>query len=117
VLWDGWTATGARDVHGVRREERALGYQLRCKPCRTKYGKGGSNEKEKGSCFATTNKFFWEKWEHYDCHEPGTIPYFMHRSAVTHELFDLVNELRPSFTSAGLQEHVKREFLGYFFHF
>jgi len=41
----------------------------------------------------------------------------MHRSAVTHELFDLVNELRPSFTSAGLQEHVKREFLRYFFDF
>jgi hypothetical protein len=33
----------------------------------------------------------------------------MSRSAVTHELFDLVIELRPSSTSAGLEEHIKRE--------
>jgi len=39
----------------------------------------------------------------------GTVPLFMSRSAVTHELFDLVIELRPSSTSAGLEEHIKRE--------
>ena len=33
----------------------------------------------------------------------------MSRSAVTHELFNLVIELRPSSTSAGLEENIKRE--------
>jgi hypothetical protein len=66
ILWDGWTSTGAREVHGLRREERALGYQLRCKKCKAKYGKGGSNEHEKKPfCFATTSKMFWQKWEHW----------------------------------------------------
>ena len=66
IRWDGWTTTGARDVHGVHREERALGYQLRCKPCKERYGKGGTHENEnKLFCFATTNKAFWAKWEHW----------------------------------------------------
>ncbi|KAF9540595.1 hypothetical protein CPC08DRAFT_650854, partial [Agrocybe pediades] len=65
ILWDAWTATGARDVHGIRREERAIGYQLHCKMCKEKYGKGGSQSGQKKSCFATTSKFFWEKWEHW----------------------------------------------------
>ncbi|KAH9952444.1 hypothetical protein BC827DRAFT_1082078, partial [Russula dissimulans] len=33
VLWDGWTNTGAREVHGVSKEERALGSQLCCNSC------------------------------------------------------------------------------------
>lgn len=39
----------------------------------------------------------------------GSIPYFLKRAAVTHELFDLIIELRPSSTSAGLAENLKRE--------
>jgi len=31
----------------------------------------------------------------------------MARSAVMHELFDLITEIRPSSTSAGLEEHIK----------
>ncbi|RDX40484.1 hypothetical protein OH76DRAFT_1325834, partial [Lentinus brumalis] len=33
VLWDSWTNTGHRDLHGIRAEESAIGYQLRCKVC------------------------------------------------------------------------------------
>jgi hypothetical protein len=32
----------------------------------------------------------------------------MSRSAIAHDLFDLIIEIRPSTTSAGLEEHVKR---------
>jgi hypothetical protein len=59
IRWDGWNGTGARDVFGVRRNERALGYQLRCNNCK-------SNAEESGKyCFATTNSKFWHKWEHW----------------------------------------------------
>ncbi|KAI0685918.1 hypothetical protein C8T65DRAFT_712479 [Cerioporus squamosus] len=36
VLWDSWTNTGHRELHGVRLEESAIGYQLRCKVCEKK---------------------------------------------------------------------------------
>ena len=55
--WDGWTGAGPRNVHGMHREERALGYQLRCKAC-----KEASREQ---FCFTTTNKVFWAGWEHW----------------------------------------------------
>jgi len=38
----------------------------------------------------------------------GSVPYFLARTAVTHELFDFLIELRPSSTSAGLAENIKR---------
>lgn len=82
IVWEGWTGTGARDVHGVKLEEAALGCQLRCKDCKgarqenrnsqmaldesgiqddeeTEQGAGG------GYCFATTNVSFWVKSEHW----------------------------------------------------
>lgn len=40
----------------------------------------------------------------------GGMPYFFKRCATTHELFDLLVELRPKLTAAGLAEHVKREY-------
>ncbi|PPQ84313.1 hypothetical protein CVT26_011237 [Gymnopilus dilepis] len=58
------------------------------------------------SCFATTNKVFWEKWEHWKI--PCWVPYFTSRSAVTHELFDLITEFRPSMTAAGIEEHIRQ---------
>lgn len=36
------------------------------------------------------------------------VPHFFQRSAVTRELYDLIVEHRPSSTSAGLAEHIKR---------
>ncbi|KAM6489712.1 hypothetical protein JOM56_014735, partial [Amanita muscaria] len=94
ILWEGWTGTGARDVHGVKLEEAALGCQLRCKDCKGQ-GAGG------GYCFATTNVLFWGKYEHWQI--PREIPHFLRRCAVTRDLYDLIIELRPSLTSAGFQ--------------
>lgn len=34
VTWEGWTTTGAREVHGIAHEETALGLQLRCDSCK-----------------------------------------------------------------------------------
>ncbi|KAF8054908.1 hypothetical protein FPV67DRAFT_1681291 [Lyophyllum atratum] len=105
--WDGWTGAGPRDVHGVRREERALGYQLRCKMCKESKARQepGSDEKLE-YCFAATSKVFWQRWEHWKI--PRGVPMFLSRCAVSRELFDLVVELRPKSTSAGIAEHVKQ---------
>lgn len=39
----------------------------------------------------------------------GGIPFFFRRCAVTHELFELVIEFRPTMTSFGLAEHIHCE--------
>lgn len=84
IVWEGWTGTGARDVHGVKLEEAALGCQLRCKDCKgiRQENRDGSRmvvdepgvqddeETEQGAqgggyCFATTNVSFWGKYEHW----------------------------------------------------
>ncbi|KAJ7077700.1 hypothetical protein B0H15DRAFT_954994 [Mycena belliarum] len=113
VGWDGWTGAGSRDVHGIRFEEKAIGYQLRCNSCKDKYGKNGSdfgtrNEQgEKlGYSFATTNTKFWSRREHWEI--PRGVPYFFYRCSLTRELFDLITEVRPSTTSGKLSENIKQ---------
>lgn len=65
VRWDGWNTTGGREIHGIRKEERAIGYQLRCNVCEQKFGKGGAEHTKNGPgyCFSTTSQTFWAKWE------------------------------------------------------
>jgi hypothetical protein len=63
VLWEGWTSTGPRDVHGVTEEEVALGFQLRCKACEKAVDEEDSAVTY---CFATTNPSFWTKWESWE---------------------------------------------------
>ena len=41
----------------------------------------------------------------------GEIPIFYKRCELTRQLFNVVVEIRPSTTSAGLVEQLKREFL------
>ncbi|KAJ7157748.1 hypothetical protein C8R46DRAFT_908802 [Mycena filopes] len=62
VRWDGWNATGSREVHGLRREETALGYQLRHDSCTPDEG----STKSRTRSFATTNQLFWQRWEHWE---------------------------------------------------
>jgi acetoacetate decarboxylase len=84
----------------------------------------GKGDPSKGTyCFATTNVSFWAKREAWeiprrlctiytttDSHTfIGEIPYFLKRCAITRELYDLIVELRPSSTSAGLAENIKRK--------
>jgi hypothetical protein len=125
ILWEGWTTNGPREVHGVCQEERALGFQLRCKECED--SETGSAKGPK-FCVATTNTIFWENWEHWEIPSQSAIPFlrsysadrllpyyvdgmphFFKRCAVTRDLFNLIIELRPSLTSGGLSEHIKRE--------
>ncbi|KAF8580073.1 hypothetical protein K439DRAFT_1302063, partial [Ramaria rubella] len=72
IVWEGWTSTGAREVHGVKMEEVALGRQLHCKICENEHKRLKEAKKEgKFSgivplyCFASTNSLFWSKWEHW----------------------------------------------------
>ncbi|KAJ7676042.1 hypothetical protein DFH06DRAFT_1466749 [Mycena polygramma] len=102
ISWDSWNATGSREVHGLKREETALGYQLRHEAC---LGASGGTV-IKNRCFATTNQAFWKNWQHWEV--PRGIPHFFSRCAVTRELFDLIIEFRLSSTSGGLAEHIKQ---------
>ncbi|TFY73336.1 hypothetical protein EWM64_g10676, partial [Hericium alpestre] len=56
--------------------------------------------------YATTSDKFWEGWEYWRI--PRGLPVFFHRCAVTHDLLDLIVELRLSSTSAGLAENIKQ---------
>jgi hypothetical protein len=60
TLWEGWTGTGAREVHGLYLEETALGFQLRCKTCEKRTTEGRNS-----FCYATTNPIFWQDCEHW----------------------------------------------------
>ncbi|KAI0704823.1 hypothetical protein C8Q76DRAFT_568081, partial [Earliella scabrosa] len=64
---NGWNPKGHREVHGVMREETAIGIQYRCNRCKAKYGKGAAGGGEDGSyCFVTTGQEFWAKREHWE---------------------------------------------------
>ncbi|PIL32659.1 hypothetical protein GSI_05363 [Ganoderma sinense ZZ0214-1] len=106
--WYGWVPTGHCEVHGVDREETALGYQLRCKSCKTKAKSQQVTRKngEGSYCFSTTNHMFWSRYEHWQI--PAGIPIFLKRRALTRTLFDLIIELRVGSTSAGLEENFKQ---------
>ncbi|PIL34267.1 hypothetical protein GSI_03978 [Ganoderma sinense ZZ0214-1] len=106
--WYGWVPTGHCEVHGVDREETALGYQLRCQSCKTRAkGQQATRKNGEGSyCFSTTNHTFWSKYEHWQI--PAGIPIFLKRRALTRSLFDLIVELRVGSTSAGLEENFKQ---------
>jgi hypothetical protein len=71
--WQGWTATGHREVHGVRRKETALGYQLECKDCKPEKGVRSHNAAP-SYCFATTNTSFWKKTEHWEIPREYGLP-------------------------------------------
>jgi len=96
-LWEGWTTTGHRDVHGLRQEETALGFRIRCKEC---HGESQGKTNRDGYCIATTNPLYWEKWDNACA---GGLPYFFKRCAVTSDLFQLISEMRPLSTAAGLR--------------
>ncbi|KAF9017331.1 hypothetical protein BDZ89DRAFT_961196, partial [Hymenopellis radicata] len=55
---NGWTGQGPREVHGLFREEMALGWQIKCMKCK--------DQPEKGYCFASTSAEFWEHKEHWE---------------------------------------------------
>ncbi len=117
TTWNSWVNTGHRELFGIRHGECALGYQLRCNSCK----QAGRSQ----YCFATSSVGFWQKWEFWAIprvyliliacipvltHFAGGIPIFFSRSGLTRELFDLIVELRPTSTSGGLSEHIKRKY-------
>lgn len=57
IVVQGWNGTGPREVHGVREEETAIGYQFRCGECKTQ---------KKPYCFSTTNTEFWQHLQHWE---------------------------------------------------
>jgi hypothetical protein len=63
ISWKGWTSTGSREVHGVQREETAMGYQLQCRACEISVST--KTAEQKGYCYATTNPVFWQNWEYW----------------------------------------------------
>lgn len=133
VSWSGWTTTGHCEVHGLDREETALGYQLRCKSCNPEINPETNEPAKTGDgtyCFTTTNYMFWERREHWQIprkyshisrvdrnlltgdpctYSTAGIPYFTKCCALSQDLFNLIVEFRLTMTSAGLAEHIRRE--------
>ncbi|KAJ7036212.1 hypothetical protein C8F04DRAFT_954042 [Mycena alexandri] len=70
VRWDGWNGTGSREVHGLRREKTALGYQLQHDKCTPDEG----TTKPRNRAFASTNQLFWENWEHWKIPRRSSSP-------------------------------------------
>lgn len=74
VRWNGWNSTGHREVHGIKREETAIGVQLRCTECEERFRKMGTTDSKEAVskssdelyCFVTTNARFWDAVEHWD---------------------------------------------------
>lgn len=70
IGWRGWTATGYREVHGVFRDETALGMQLRCSACMESRNESrNDNEGDDGEktqvAVSTTSIKFWENKHHW----------------------------------------------------
>jgi hypothetical protein len=128
----GWASDGPRLVHGLKEEEFALGYKLRCDTCQAlnqqKSADKQAKEKDDDSSpasFHTTSPHYYQGVEHWQV--PGMlqrhvfvnvdidlflieyVPFFLHKSALTRELFDAVTELRVTVVSATLAEHIKRK--------
>ena len=85
TYWNSWTGTGHREVHGLQREECAIGYQLRCRLCSGDDGRSDDespmslekvrvNEDDQ-HCFATTSSAYWKKWDYVDI--PCTLTFFL----------------------------------------
>ncbi|KAI1788923.1 hypothetical protein LXA43DRAFT_843469, partial [Ganoderma leucocontextum] len=108
LSWNGWTTSGPRDVHGVSSEEQVIGVQMRCNRCKAARGKADADDdnKDPSYCWGTASSQFWENREHWQI--PIGVPHVKWRSTVTSELYDLIVELRPDTTSAGLAEHIKQ---------
>ncbi|KAI1782658.1 hypothetical protein LXA43DRAFT_1103634 [Ganoderma leucocontextum] len=106
VQFGGWNATGPREIHGLSREEMAIGIQVRCTSCEEKASKMGGAKDEASYCFSTTSAKFWEQYKFWEL--PSGLPVFSSRSGVTSELFNLIIEFRPAMTSAGLAERIKQ---------
>ncbi len=127
TTWSGWTGAGPCEVHGFFREERAFGFQIHCEDCQAAaYKAREAGEAAPGSFrTATTSPQFWANWQHFEipsaCFFPlifltaaninvsGTIPHFFQRCALTRELYDMIIEIRPTVTSGGLAENIKRK--------
>ncbi|KAG2035695.1 hypothetical protein BDR03DRAFT_805266, partial [Suillus americanus] len=84
TTWEGWTSTGACELHGLICEETALGAQLQCNTCKKESEKtkkvndmnipgdvkdvrAHTNQlaKLEGYCFAMTSTAYWSSWEHW----------------------------------------------------
>ncbi|KAJ7841192.1 hypothetical protein B0H14DRAFT_2360318, partial [Mycena olivaceomarginata] len=72
ISWDSWNGTGSREAHGLKREETALGYQLRHENCTPDEGNSGT----KNRSFATTNPVFWKDWQHWEVPRTCLKPLF-----------------------------------------
>ena len=94
VTWEGWTGTGARELHGILQDEVALGLQLRCNTCKLQKRNvdpknktldeqdkvndprdpnapldvlqvEASSAQSSSYCCVTTSCAYWKQWKHW----------------------------------------------------
>lgn len=65
VAWSNWTSAGYREVYGIRLDEFALGYQLRCTDCKEREENKPKQDRER-HCWTTTSMDFWARRKVWD---------------------------------------------------
>ncbi|KAG8916363.1 hypothetical protein FRC01_003197 [Tulasnella sp. 417] len=93
----GFTPEGPRTVHGIYEDEYVIGARIRCKTC-AKLKHGGRIQ------WSFTAQEFWGDKPYWEI--PREIPHFFQRTAVSRDLFNLINEVRLSVPADRLREHV-----------
>ncbi|KAG8938303.1 hypothetical protein FRC04_009122 [Tulasnella sp. 424] len=97
----GFTPEGPRTVHGIYEDEYVIGSRIRCKTCeldlKTRRVKGRFQ-------WSFTAQEFWSGKLYWEI--PREIPHFFQRTAISRDLFNLINEVRLSVPADRLREHV-----------
>ncbi|KIO24054.1 hypothetical protein M407DRAFT_26496 [Tulasnella calospora MUT 4182] len=92
----GFTSEGPRTVHGIKEEEYVIGTKIRCQTC--------ASLKEDRIQWSFTSPEFWSSRTYWEI--PCEVPHFLHRSAISRDLFNLINEFRLSVPADRLREHI-----------
>ncbi|KAG9028629.1 hypothetical protein FS837_003829, partial [Tulasnella sp. UAMH 9824] len=93
----GYTPEGPRTVHGIYEDEYVIGNRIRCKTC-TELKGGGRIQ------WSFTAQEFWSDMPYWEI--PREIPHFFQRTAISRDLFNLINEVRLSVPAGRLHEHI-----------
>lgn len=101
----GFSSDGPRTVHGIKEEEYVIGSKIRCQTCnelneanRDKHGDRVRIQWSFTSPEFWSDKMYWEI--------PSEVPHFLHRTAISRDLFNLINEFRLSVPAGRLREHI-----------
>jgi ribosomal protein L32 len=121
ITWRSWSNKAPRLVHELDRDSLAMGYTFECSNC---------EEQRRQHHWTMTNAIFWKEipyWKvpgevpTYPCvalidHSLAYVPFFLERSAISRQLYNVIAEFRLTEPAAAIVEHVKRKFINHIIH-